>query len=101
MLRLLDQVRRAVQARHYSPNTEKIYIKWINQFIPFHDKCHPMEVTEPEINALSTEWALQFAFPHTHYRLNQRSGEQRRHHVYESIVQKAVREAVHKAGLNK
>ena len=33
--------------------------------------------------------------------MNQRTGEQGRHHVHESLVQKAIKPAVRKAGLTK
>jgi hypothetical protein len=36
--RLLDQVREAVRARHYSRRTEKTYIHWIKRYIFFHGK---------------------------------------------------------------
>jgi len=31
--RLLDQVRQAIRARHYSYMTEKAYVHWIKRFI--------------------------------------------------------------------
>ena len=40
--RLLDQVRAAIRARHYSRRTEDAYVAWIRRFIVFHDKrIHP------------------------------------------------------------
>jgi integron integrase len=56
---------------------------------------------ERKYPAASTEWAWQFVFPQKHRWVNQRTGEQGRHHVHESIVQKTVRNAVRKAGLDK
>jgi len=47
--RLLDQVRHALRARHYSPRTERSYISWIRRFILFHGKRHPNEMDKPEI----------------------------------------------------
>ncbi|HSF15228.1 MAG TPA: integron integrase [Vicinamibacteria bacterium] len=47
--RLMDQVREAIQVRHYSPLTEKVYASWIRRFIFFFDKRHPNEMGEPEI----------------------------------------------------
>jgi integron integrase len=47
--RLLDQVRYAIQTRHYSYRTEKAYVHWIKRFIFFHDKRHPVEMGEAEI----------------------------------------------------
>jgi integron integrase len=56
--RLLDRVRFAVRARHYSLRTEEAYVGWIRRFILFHDKRHPMEMAEPEINAFVTSLAV-------------------------------------------
>ena len=47
--KLLDQVRRAIRARHYSPRTEETYVHWIKRFIFFHNKRHPAEMAEKEI----------------------------------------------------
>ena len=38
--RLLDRVRHAIRARHYSLRTEEAYIGWIKRYIFFHDKRH-------------------------------------------------------------
>ena len=39
--RLLDRVREAIRARHYSRRTEKTYVAWIRRYIFFHGKRHP------------------------------------------------------------
>lgn len=49
--KLLELVHEAIQARHYSPRTEKTYVSWVRRFILFHDKRHPGEMGEAEINA--------------------------------------------------
>jgi integron integrase len=49
--RLLDRVRAAIRARHYSFRTEKAYAAWIRRFIIFHGKRHPDDMGEPEIGA--------------------------------------------------
>jgi integrase len=36
--RLLDRVREAIRARHYSRRTDKVYVHWIKRFIFFHGK---------------------------------------------------------------
>jgi hypothetical protein len=41
--RLLDRVREAIRARHYSRRTEKAYVHWIKRYIFFHGKRHPAE----------------------------------------------------------
>jgi site-specific recombinase XerD len=40
-------------------------------------------------------------FPASHISLDPRSGEPRRHHLHESVLQRAVKEATRKAGLVK
>lgn len=47
------------------------------------------------------EWRWQFVFPQEHRWVNAKTGEQGRHHVHESLVQKAVKRAVRKAKLTK
>jgi integron integrase len=56
--KLLDEVRQAIRARHYSKRTEKTYVDWIKRFIFFHGKRHPMEMGEPEINQFLTDLAV-------------------------------------------
>lgn len=47
--RLLDRVREAIRARHYSPRTEKTYVFWIRRYVLFHRKRHPSEMGENEV----------------------------------------------------
>ena len=42
--RLLDRVRQAIRARHYSRRTEKAYVHWIKRYIFFHGKRHPVQM---------------------------------------------------------
>ena len=51
-------MREAIRARHYSPRTEQAYLAWVRRFIYFHDKRHPAEMGEPEINAFLTHLAV-------------------------------------------
>lgn len=44
---------------------------------------------------------LAWVFPATSYYTDRESGEQRRHHLHESVLQKVVKRAVRKAGLVK
>jgi integron integrase len=48
--RLLDQVRTAIRTKHYSYQTEEAYIAWIRQFILFHNKQHPADMSEIDVN---------------------------------------------------
>lgn len=49
--RLLDRVRLAIRARHYSRRTGEAYAGWIRRFIVFHEKRHPSHMGEAEIGA--------------------------------------------------
>jgi len=47
------------------------------------------------------EWAWQYVFPANGFSKDPRSGHIRRHHIYETSVQKAIKLAVRKAGIHK
>lgn len=49
----------------------------------------------------STDWRWQFVFPQLKRWVNPKTGEQGRHHVDESIIQKAIKNAVRAAGISK
>lgn len=57
--KLLDQLREALRARHYSRRTEQTYCSWVKRFIFFHDVRHLEEMAEPEINAFLTHLAVK------------------------------------------
>ena len=56
--RLVDEVRAALRARHYSPRTEKAYVGWIIRYVLFHGKRHPATTGAPEITAYLTHLAV-------------------------------------------
>jgi site-specific recombinase XerD len=47
------------------------------------------------------EWAWQWVFPATRTYRDPESGERRRHHLHESMLQRAVKEAVRRSGIPK
>lgn len=57
--KLLDRVRIAIRTRHYSLRTEEAYVGWIRRYIFFHNKKHPLEMGEPEINAFLSQLAVK------------------------------------------
>lgn len=57
MPRLLDEFRRAIQARHYSRRTEKAYATWIRRYVYFHGKRHPKDLGAEEITAFLSHLA--------------------------------------------
>jgi site-specific recombinase XerD len=56
--RLLDRVRDALGARHYSRRTEQAYVHWIKRYIFFHGKRHPVEMGAPEVTTFLTSLAV-------------------------------------------
>jgi len=56
---LLDQVRHAIRARHYSRRTEKAYVGWVRRFVLFHGKRHPAELGGPEVTAFLSHLAVE------------------------------------------
>jgi len=49
----------------------------------------------------AVEWRWQWVFPQQRRWTNRSTGEQGRHHVHETLVQRAVREAVRRSGVQK
>lgn len=45
----LDSVRRVIRTLHYSIRTEQAYLYWIRQYILFHRKRHPEDMTVVEV----------------------------------------------------
>lgn len=55
--KLLDELRRALRARHYSLRTEEQYIYWVKNFIVFNGKRHPRDMGAPEVTQFMTHLA--------------------------------------------
>jgi integron integrase len=49
----------------------------------------------------SHEWAWQWVFPATRVYTDRRSGERRRHHLHETVLQRAVKQATARAQISK
>ena len=47
------------------------------------------------------EWAWQWVFPATRMYLDRLTGDRRRHHLHESVLQRALKDAVRQAGVTK
>ncbi|MFO1452611.1 MAG: integron integrase, partial [Opitutaceae bacterium] len=54
-----------------------------------------------KIPGAATEWVWQWVFPATRPYYHRESGVWRRHHLHETVLQRAVREAAIRAGVNK
>ena len=57
--KLLDRVRIAIRARHYSRRTEEAYVGWIRRYILHHRKTHPAAMGAEEVNAFLTHLAVE------------------------------------------
>ncbi|MCH7490085.1 MAG: integron integrase [Gemmatimonadetes bacterium] len=47
------------------------------------------------------EWSWQWVFPATRHYVDPRTGDRRRHHLHETVIQRAFREAVRASGIAK
>lgn len=56
--KLLDQVRAIIRRKHYSIRTEAAYVDWIKRYIFFHNKRHPIEMAEHEIEEFLNDLAV-------------------------------------------
>ncbi len=56
--RLLEQVSRALRARHYSPRTEVAYRSWVRRFVQHQGLRHPAAMGVPEVDAFLTHLAV-------------------------------------------
>ena len=127
--RLLQRVHEAIRVRHYSRRTEEAYVHWIKRLIYFHGKRHPETMGEAEVTAflnhlavarhvaaatqnqalsailflyrqvLGREWHWQYIFPSQHRSADPEDGVVRRHHLYDSVPQRAIKEAASVAGI--
>ncbi len=59
------------------------------------------DALERKYRNAASEWGWQWIFPATSHYVDRVTGEKRRHHLHESVLQKTVKEAVRKAGLPK
>lgn len=55
---LMQRVRIALRAGHYSHLTERAYVGWIRRYILFHGKRHPGEMGGPEIQRFLNDLAI-------------------------------------------
>jgi len=55
----------------------------------------------PQVPNAGREWGWQWVFPATRLYVHRETGQRRRHHLHESVVQRAVKDAVRQAGIVK
>jgi integron integrase len=57
--KLLEQVRRAVRARQFSPRTEQAYVGWVRRFVVYHGLRHPTELDGSDVARFLTHLAAE------------------------------------------
>ena len=57
--RLMEMVRAAMMERLYSSRTIEAYTAWIRRFILFHDRRHPRDLGESDVNAFLSDLAVR------------------------------------------
>ncbi len=54
----LEQVRQVILCKHYSIKTEHTYLRWIKNYIHFHNKRHPQDMGANEIGTYLNHLAI-------------------------------------------
>jgi integron integrase len=57
--RLLDVMRDRIRVRHFSYQTETVYLGWVRRFIRFHGGRHPREIGGPEVTQFLSYLAVE------------------------------------------
>jgi integron integrase len=57
-LDILHRTKATLRRKHYSIRTEKSYLRWIRQYLTFHNQRHPMEMGAKELEAFLNHLAL-------------------------------------------
>jgi len=57
--RLIEQLKSVLRTKHYSRKTEQAYVFWVRRFVLFHNKRHPKEMGEQEINQFLSHLAVK------------------------------------------
>lgn len=57
--KLLDRLRSAIRARHYSRSTEKAYVNWVKRYVRYNGLRHPDEMGAAEVTAFLSGLATQ------------------------------------------
>jgi Phage integrase, N-terminal SAM-like domain/Phage integrase family len=60
-IKLIDQIRCVIRAKHYSRRTEEAYVHWARQYVLFHGKRHPLELGELEVASFLENLAVNKA----------------------------------------
>jgi len=128
---ILVRLRREVRKRHYSDRTADAYSDWVGRFLKFHQFRDPRGMGKEEVERflshLAVEkdlkdrggyvrlpkalqrkypnadraWGWQWVFPAHRPYMDPETGLRHRHHLDETVLQRAVKEAAKLAGVQK
>jgi site-specific recombinase XerD len=56
---LYDHIVEILRVRHYSRRTEEAYLHWIRRYIEFHERQHPPQLAEDDVNCFLTHLAVR------------------------------------------
>ncbi len=76
-----------MRLRHSSPRTEEAYLDWMRQY--------------RKLPGAGRSWPWQWVFPATRTHVHEETGQVHRHHLHETVVQRAVKDAVRASGISK
>jgi len=106
-LSAIEQLRTRLRTRHYSYRTECTYVDWVRRFLGYAAKQQglPQPHVTPELVrdylAHLKELSWFWVFPSRTLSTDPRAGIVRRHHMSDSVVQKAVKAAAAQAKIHK
>ena len=84
--------------KHHLEVVKRIHLQDLNEGFGRVYLPNALERMYPNANRA---WGWQYVFPASHRSVDPRTGKQRRHHLHETAVQKAIRSAVRRAGIHK
>jgi integron integrase len=56
---VIDSLRRVLRLRHYSRQTEKAYVAWVDRFLRFYGRRRPSELGAEEVKAFLSDLAVR------------------------------------------
>jgi integrase len=90
-----------VHGRNIAPDDETRHARFpLPNPLPHAGEGANVSLREFHVSAAS-EWAWQYVFPSGSYSVDPRSGHERRHHIDEKLLQRAVKRAVVASGITK
>ena len=104
---LVEALKTEIRTRHYSYRTQTSYLEWERRCVirePIGEMEEFTRAKRPQrlLDVLTrTEVESLYVFPAKSLSVDPRNGRVRRHHINESLVQKAVKEATSRARISK